>query len=184
MDPRPSERLHARTLKLDAQRQSAENIVELARHFRFSFAPTPWRNREWLYFLSHLHVGGIDHHGQPVSALVSRLLTDRLIENILKQNSFQVTTLVGNAAQHSPVRGGLRQDKHGTLQVGISIGALHLDKGKTNTPGPLMNRFRLHPAFLCEPHMVTLGHVIVLFAEVLITHQSRLRTEDETFLVE
>src|ERR1700738_534563 len=97
MDPRLAERLHARALKLDAQRQSAENIVELARHLRFSFAPTPGRNREWLYLFSHLHVGGIDHHGQPVSALVSRLLTDHLIENVLKQNSFQVTTLEGNA---------------------------------------------------------------------------------------
>src|SRR6267378_6644580 len=117
MDPGLTDSLYAGTLEFDSERQAAKNIVELARRFRFSFAPTPWRNREWLYFLSHLHVGGIDHHGQPVSALVSRLLIDRLIENILKQNSFQVTTLVGNSAQDSPVRGGLRQVKHGARQV-------------------------------------------------------------------
>src|SRR5260370_26577669 len=183
MDPRPAKRLHARALKLNAQRQSAENLVALARHCSFSFAPPPWRNREWLYLLSHLHVGGIDHHGEPVSALVSRLLTDHLIENFLKQNSFQVTTLEGNAAQYKPVTGGLRQDKHGPRQVGVSIFALHRAAGKTNSPGPLINPFHLHFAFLSEPHTVTLGHVIVLLAEVLITHQSRLRTEDETFLV-
>src|SRR6267143_561434 len=140
MDPGLTDSLGAGTLEFDSQREAGKNIFEFARRLRFSFAPTPWRNREWLYLFSHLHVGGIDHHGQPVSALVSRLLIDRLIENILKQNSFQVTTLVGNAAQHSPVRGGVRQDKHGALQVSVSIGALHLDKGKTNTPGPLMNR--------------------------------------------
>src|SRR5260370_23824602 len=182
MDPRPAKRLHARALKLNAQRQSAENVVELAGKLRFYFAHTPWRNREWLYLLSHLHVAGIDHHGEPVSALVSRLLTDHLIENFLKQNSFQVTTLEGNAAQYKPVTGGLRQDKHGPRQVGVSIFALHRAAGKANAPGSLMNPFHLHLGFLSEPQTITLGHMIVLLAEVLISHQSRLRTEVWTFL--
>src|SRR5216684_1930728 len=157
MNPGPANRFHARTLKLDSQRQSAENVVELARHFRLSFAPTPWGNRDWLYLLSHLHVGGIDHHGQPVSALVSRLLTDHLIEDFLKQNSLQVTTLEGNATHDDPVGRGLRQNKHGARQVRVSTFALHLASGKTNAPGPLMYPFHLHLGFLAEPQTVTLG---------------------------
>ena len=102
MNPGLAERLYARALVLDAQRQPAENIVELARDFRFSFAPTG-RSGKRLDLVSHLHVRRIDHHGKPVSALVTQLLVDRLLQHSRKESSFQVTRIEGNPAQHNPV---------------------------------------------------------------------------------
>src|SRR5436190_1408004 len=104
MYPRCAKRLHARSLKLNAQRQSAENIVKLARNLRFPSAPTR-RSRERLDIISTVRVWMINHHGQRVSALVSGLLAYHLLEHTRKEILFQVTGIESNRAQHISIFG-------------------------------------------------------------------------------
>src|SRR6266571_2088242 len=101
MHPALAELLHARALELDAQSQSAEDSIELACHLGFSFAPTT-RNGERLHFRSAF-VGGIDHHRNLISALVTQFFVDYLCEHFRKEGLFQVTGIEGNAAQHNSI---------------------------------------------------------------------------------
>src|SRR2546425_9315842 len=107
MNPGLAERLNAGALVLDAQRQPVENLVELARNLRFSFAPT-CRSGKRLDLVSHLKLRRIDHHGKPVSALVTQLLGDRLLEHSRKESLLQITSIEGGPTHYNPVARELR----------------------------------------------------------------------------
>src|SRR5438552_1792010 len=107
LNPAPAERLHAGALVLDAQRQSAENIVEVARNLGFPFRP-PGRSGENLVTIPTLVVCGIDHHGKLISASLGQLVGDQLLEHFRKEGLFQVIGIEADPAQHRPVLGELR----------------------------------------------------------------------------
>src|SRR5712691_1985454 len=107
MNPGLAERLHARALVLDGQRQPAENIVELARNLRFPLAPTS-RSGKWFDFMPALGVRGIDDHCKPVSALVDQLLGDQLLQHSRKESLLQIASIKGDPAQNNPIVRELR----------------------------------------------------------------------------
>src|SRR5437588_8210054 len=112
MHPGLAQRFYADALVLDSQRQSAKNILELSRDLRFSFAPT-CRSGNRFHLVSHLKVRRTDHHGNPVSALVSYLLVDRLLQHGRKESLFQVNRIEDSSTHHNPIPGKLREDEVG-----------------------------------------------------------------------
>src|ERR1051326_384802 len=102
MHPGLAEGLYAGALKFDTQRQSAKDVVELARYLGFAFVPTA-RNGERFHFPPALVLRRIDHYGNLVSALVTRLLVNDLFEHSRKETLFQITGIEGDSAQYYSV---------------------------------------------------------------------------------
>src|SRR5713226_5174759 len=97
-----AERLDASALKLNTQRQPAENIVELARNFGLAIAPTS-RSGHRLHVMGHFGFRGIDHHGNLASALFTQSLVDLFVESLREKSSLQVTGIETNSSQDHPV---------------------------------------------------------------------------------
>src|SRR6266850_525789 len=181
MHPGLAERLYADALVLDAQRQPAENIFELPRDLRFSRARIR-RSCNRLDVVSHLQLRRIDHHGNPVSALVTHLPVDRLLQHSRKESLFQVARIEDSPAHHNPVVLKLREDEEGSRHERIAIGAFCWISGESDGPGLLVERLHVRLAFHTEP-LERFGYAVMLCVEVLVAHLLRLRTEYDAFFV-
>src|ERR1700682_5152422 len=132
MDPGLAERLRARALKLDAQRQPAKNILEPMRDFRFSVSPAG-RNGQRLDVMAHFGVRRIDHYGQRVSTLFNQ--RDQLLEHSRKESRLQVTRIESNTAHYNPVVRKLRKDEVGNRRVSVAISPFYHVRVDIDGPG-------------------------------------------------
>src|SRR6185295_18740643 len=99
VNPAFANRLNARALILDTQRQPTKNIIELTRHFRFSFRPT-YGGGYRLELASHFHVRREDRHSQLVAALIGRLLRHLILKHCREESIFEVARVKANATDH------------------------------------------------------------------------------------